>query len=234
MAENQTSGNSNQEAAQKNIFQKIGWGVSTGAIRVVFFLWGVLNRILYVPKVTYDSPEVKKLLKDRPCILIANHTSHNDGSFIPQVLGGRKIWVLITAKWYDKPKLNWMFRRLRYIRINLTEMDNSWMEIARQKIEAGYSVLIFPEGKLGKDGVIGEFLPGFLMLARHTDAPVVPMTIRGGYRKFHRESVRVGSPVDFDVHKKGRPSQILKEGADVCRTRIVEMMAEEEAREAGR
>ena len=201
--------------------------ISTGLIHIVFWCWSLVNRILYRPHVTYDSAEVKKLMKDKPCILIANHTRHADGYVVPPVLKGRKIYVLITAKWYNKKKLNWIFRRLRYIPIDLTVMDNSWMEKAKQKMEEGYSILIFPEGKLSRDGNVDRFLPGFLMLARHTDAQIVPITIRGGYRAFHRQDIRVGNPIAYDAKQKGRPSQIFKTGAELCRNRIIEMLAED-------
>ena len=120
--------------------------------------------------------------------------------------------------------LHVFFSHLRYIPINLKEMDNSWIEKAVELIKKGESVLIFPEGKLSKDGTLGEFHPGFLMLARLTDVPVIPLAISGGYRKFHRQSIAVGSVNTFDVHAKGRPSVVLKEGASSCRQQIEAML----------
>ena len=192
-------------------------------IHVAYFIWTGISHVLYLPKVTYEDETVKDKLKG-PCILIANHTSHNDGSFIPQVFWKKKLHVLVTTKWYDKKMLHIFFSHLRYIPINLKEMDNSWMEKAVEVIKNGESVLIFPEGKLSKDGTLGEFHPGFLMLARLTDAPVIPLAISGGYRKFHRQSIAVGSVNTFDVHAKGRPSVVLKEGASSCRQQIEDML----------
>ena len=98
------------------------------------------------------------------------------------------------------------------------------MDKAVEAIKRGESVLIFPEGKLSKDGKLSEFQPGFLMLARLTDAPVIPLAISGGYRKFHRQSVVVGSVNTFDVHAKGRPSVILREGAAGCQRQLEDML----------
>ena len=98
------------------------------------------------------------------------------------------------------------------------------MDRAVEAIKRGESVLIFPEGKLSKDGKLSEFQPGFLMLARLTDAPVIPLAISGGYRKFHRQSVVVGSVNIFDVHAKGRPSVILREGAASCQRQLEDML----------
>lgn len=197
-------------------------------IHAAYFIWTGISHVLYLPKVTYEDETVKDIFKE-PCILIANHTSHSDGSFIPQVFWRKKINVLVTTKWYDKKVLHVFFSHLRYIPINLKEMDNSWIEKAVELIKKGESVLIFPEGKLSKDGTLGEFHPGFLMLARLTDVPVIPLAISGGYRKFHRQSIAVGSVNTFDVHAKGRPSVVLKEGASSCRQQIEAMLHAKES-----
>lgn len=204
---------------------KVVWnGILCGLARMIYFFWTIGTKIMYCPKVIYEDRAVKEILKKEPCILIANHTSHSDGSFVPQALPGRNPYVLVTRKWYDKKAINWLFRNLCYIPINLNDMDNEWMEKCETVLRRRENVLIFPEGQLSKDGKLGEFQPGFLMLARHTDAKVIPMVIRGGYRKFHRQKLVIGSVLEMDVHQKGRPSVILMQGAQKCRESIQEML----------
>ena len=79
-------------------------------------------------------------------------------------------------------------------------------------------------GELSLDGTLQEFLPGFLILARHTGAKVIPLAVSGGYQMFKRETVKIGNPIDFDVSQKGRPSVILKKGAEICKDTIKNMM----------
>lgn len=207
----------------KDILKKLGHSILTVVIHIAYGVWTLSSWILYLPKITYDDGADKSLLRT-PCILTANHTSHKDGSFVPQALHRCKMYVLVTAKWYDKKMLNIFFRHLRYIPVKLDEMDNSWIEKAKNVIESGKSVLIFPEGVLSKDGTLGEFHPGFLMLSRLTDAPVIPVAVSGGYRKFHRQRILIGKKLDFDVHKSGRPSVIMKEGAAMCRKQTEDML----------
>lgn len=209
----------------RSILKKFGHSILNGVIHIAYEIWTLAAWILYFPKITYMEGAHKKMLKS-PCILIANHTSHTDGSFVPQALHWCKMYVLVTSKWYDKKMLNVFFRHLRYIPINLKEMDNSWIDKAKKVIESGKSVLIFPEGVLSKDGTLGEFHPGFLMLSRLTDAPVIPVAVSGGYRKFHRQHILIGRRIDFDVHKAGRPSVIMKEGAAICRKQMEDMLKE--------
>jgi long-chain acyl-CoA synthetase len=74
-------------------------------------------------------------------------------------------------------------------------------------VSAGYSVLIFPEGRRTGDGSIGTFLPGTAMIAARIDVPVVPVRIEGLDRILHpswkfpvRGSARVtfGAPIRLE------------------------------------
>lgn len=204
----------------------IGYGIVHGLVHLIYGVWTGITWIVYRPRIVYQDKAVKEMMRKKACILIANHTSHNDGSFVPQALCRVKPYVLVTRKWYDKKSIHWLFCHLRYIPINLKDMDNEWMDRSEKILRKGHSILIFPEGQLSKDGTLGQFFPGFLMLARHTDAPVIPMVISGGYRKFRRQRLTIGTPIQADIHRKGRPSQILAEAATQCRETILTMRRE--------
>ncbi len=207
-----------------NVFKIIGNGIASGISRFAFYgVWNLAGRIAYAPKVRYLTAEVKKKM-NKPCIYIANHTNHRDGSFLPQLFAGKKMTVLVMSKWFDKKGLNIFFTHLPYIRIDLNDMDTQWMEDVKAVLKKGRSVLIFPEGKLEREDHLEPFQPGFLMVARQTDVPIIPIAVKGKYKKFHRSEIIVSDEIDFDVHKKGRPSQILKEGAALYQQRIQEML----------
>ncbi len=180
----------------------------------VFFVWGIINRIIFPTRIIYKDKNTKKIIKNG-AILIANHQSHKDGFVIPQILPGRTAYVLVTRKWYDKKKYNTMFRHLNYIPIDLNELDGSWMTEAEKLLGMGRSVLIFPEGKLER-GERQPFRSGFLLPARHTGCPVIPMALIGEYKLFKRQRLIIGTPLELDIQKKGRPSQILKDASDKC------------------
>lgn len=195
-----------------------------GFVRVVWAIWTLLTWTAYRPRIVYEDETVNQRLESEPCILVANHTSHHDGSFIPQVLFKCPLNVVVTKKWYDKKAFNWMFRNLKYISIDLDSMSSEWIEKAEAALHRGESVLIFPAGKLVTDGTLGELHPGFLMLAKFTDAPVIPLISRGGYKMFRRQELIVGSEIAFDVHMKGRPSVVMREGTEVCKKQMERML----------
>jgi 1-acyl-sn-glycerol-3-phosphate acyltransferase len=55
------------------------------------------------------------------------------------------------------------------------------LKAAEYWLSKGESVLIFPEGKLTRDGSIGEFQSGVARLQKDTQCPIVPFAISGGF-----------------------------------------------------
>ena len=209
---------------QTNIFYRFGSRCMDGFMWFVFLIWTGLTWLQYRPKITY-LPGAKPELLRQPCIYIANHFCHRDGSFAAQALYRSKMYTVITRKWYDIKAANIFLRHLRYIPIDLKIMDSTWIPAAQEKMKKGFSILIFPEGTRNPVGQMGEFHAGFLMLAKFTDAPIIPLAIRGPYKLFHRQELLVGPPIEFDVHQKGRPSVIMREGALLCREQIETMLS---------
>jgi long-chain acyl-CoA synthetase len=77
---------------------------------------------------------------------------------------------------------------------------------AGEAVDRGYSVLIFPEGKLTEDGKLCPFRTGVGLLANNLRIPVLPMRIDGLFeikntgKKFAAPGkihVRIGKPLRF-------------------------------------
>ncbi len=202
-----------------SFFKKAGSGVLNGLVHIFTFILRLVMYIIYLPKVEYTDPKAREAMKNG-AVLIANHTSHKDGFFVPQLLLHTKTYVLITRKWYDKKFLNSVFRRLPYIPINLNEADAEWMPQAEAALKNGDCVLIFPEGKREENGVREPFHSGFLLPVRHLDVPVIPMAISGDYKIFRRQKLVIGSPLKLDLNKSGRLSSILKSASDICEAEV--------------
>jgi long-chain acyl-CoA synthetase len=78
---------------------------------------------------------------------------------------------------------------------------------AGELIDRGWSVLVFPEGELTRDGRVASFRAGIGLLAARLNLPVVPMRLEGLYeRRIADKSwappgtirVSIGAPVRFD------------------------------------
>jgi long-chain acyl-CoA synthetase len=91
-------------------------------------------------------------------------------------------------------------------------------QYAGESVDRGYSVLIFPEGQLTREGSVGPFRAGIGVLATKLNLPVVPMRIDGLYelreagRRFARPGtvqVTIGPPVRFSG--EAEPERIVRE-----------------------
>ena len=69
---------------------------------------------------------------------------------------------------------------------------------------------IFPEGRRVKTGEIDKFEPGTSMIALKTNAPVVPVYIKGKYKPFRRMKMIIGEPIRLSdyVGEKMNPTAI--------------------------
>jgi len=79
--------------------------------------------------------------------------------------------------------LGWLFRAAKAIPIASSKDDPAALERAYADIGKaladGELVCVFPEGRLTRDGALGELRGGVLKVATDNSVPVVPMAVRG-------------------------------------------------------
>jgi long-chain acyl-CoA synthetase len=88
---------------------------------------------------------------------------------------------------------------------------------AGELVDGGWSVMIFPEGRISPDGAIGVFRSGIGVLASQLGVPVIPARIDGLHelremgRKFAPRgaiTIRLGAPRSFS--SKDQPDEIAR------------------------
>lgn len=203
----------------KKLFNKLKGAV----IRGVFFCIYPFLALVYRPKVIYTDKSTKQVLRS-PCIIVCNHTSHKDGLLISRLLLKYNVFTFVARDWYDKPKLKPLFSSLNFLPINRNDMDTEWLDAGLGKLKNGDPILIFPEGRTSKTGVMNEFHPGFLYIAKRANVPVIPMCLVCDYKPFHRQKLVVSTPYTPDLTVKGRPSVILSGYAAECRAIIEKLV----------
>lgn len=185
--------------------------------------------LAYRPKVEYENAEIMNT--DRPVIFICNHMSHKDGALIASVLHKKKPYFLIAKDWYDKKQFGVFLKAYGSVPVDREGMDTSWYDTCRKLIEAGTSILIFPEGKTSK-GEMNEFQPGFAVLAEKTGASVAECAHAGTYRMFfgERKRIMISDTYELKCPKELRKSLYAKQVAAEARERILQMKLKLEAR----
>lgn len=115
-----------------------------------------------------------------PVLFISNHEGNFDIpvliTTLPKPFGFiSKVEVKklpIIRSWMDE--MNCVFLDRSDRRSAMKVLDD-----ARDKLEAGHSMLIFPEGTRSKGEGIQSFKSGFAKIAQEADVPIVPIAIKG-------------------------------------------------------
>ena len=108
-------------------------------------------------------------------LLLPNHITWVD-AIVLQLACPRKIRYVIDQEFYHKPLLQPLLRLVGCIPID-TRHSHSAIRAAAKKLEAGEIVCLFPEGQLERAGTLLRLRRGFELIARHANAPVVPVWI---------------------------------------------------------
>jgi 1-acyl-sn-glycerol-3-phosphate acyltransferase len=110
-----------------------------------------------------------------PVLFAANHPSTTDPIFIHIILP-RPISVMIAAKVFSIPVLGAYMRKMQQISV-IPGQGEQVLEEARQTLEAGRSVMIFPEGRISPVDSFHAPRSGVARLALQTGVPIVPLGI---------------------------------------------------------
>ena len=139
-------------------------------------------------------------------LFVANHQGAFD---IPLLLGyvpGLKGFVSKKENCRLPIVGTWM-KLLRCIFIDRKDLRQSARAIARgiRDLQAGRSLVIFPEGTRSKSGVMKRFKEGSFKLATRSGAAIVPLTIDGSYRLLEGNRGRITpGKVRLHIHPADR------------------------------
>jgi glycerol-3-phosphate dehydrogenase (NAD(P)+) len=150
-------------------------------------------------------------------IVAANHRSFLD----PFAIGGCLPWrrpmnYVAKVELFERRWQGWILSRLGAFPIRRGESDEESMQTARQIVERGGAVCIFPEGTRTRRGTLRNPRRGVGRLALQTGAPVIPTAVLGtehvrrGWRIRPRKvKVRLGRAMTFP--RAEEPSKALAE-----------------------
>lgn len=125
--------------------------------------------------------------RDQPFIMIANHNSHLDAFTLMNLFSLKDfhyVKPVAAADYFMKnPVLAWFSTTILNIipipRSNITK-ENNPITAMTQALEAGHSLIIFPEGSRGEPEVMQEFKSGVAhLIKKHPDTPVIPVFLKG-------------------------------------------------------
>jgi long-chain acyl-CoA synthetase len=147
-----------------------------------------------------------------PVLVVSNHVTYLDPAYVLEALPGRlrrRLAVamdgeVLSAMRQPAPDTGFfagLLGRVKYILITsifnvfplprLSGFRKSFAFVGNL-IDRGWSVLVFPEGELTRDGHIAPFRAGIGLLAARLKVPVVPVRLEGLYDR--RETDKIWAP----------------------------------------
>ncbi|WP_026450842.1 1-acyl-sn-glycerol-3-phosphate acyltransferase [Aequorivita capsosiphonis] len=136
----------------------------------------------FMKSVLYTNPFVKKKILNetgegfsKPAVIIANHTSFLDilavGMLYP------KICFLVNDWVYNSPVFGKAVQKADFYPVS-SGIENS-LELLQNKINEGYSLMVFPEGTRSQSNKVRRFHKGAFYLANQFNLDILPVLIHG-------------------------------------------------------
>ncbi len=147
-----------------------------------FVAW-VLTRCVYRFKIHGE----EHLPTQGAALLVSNHVSYVDAVLL-MAASPRPIRFIMDSRIFALPVLGALFRLAKAIPIAPQRDDAAVYEAAfaqaRQVLDEGDLLCIFPEGGITRDGSLGEFKGGVMKVLQTHPVPVVPMALHGLWGSF--------------------------------------------------
>lgn len=154
------------------VFIYIVWLIPQASIR--FIVW-LLSRTVYRVKVVGR----KNLPATGGALLVPNHVSWIDGVLL-LLTSSRPIRVLVYAGNFESRFMNWLANLWGAILIAPQPKSIvRALRTAREALDNGELVCIFPEGGITRSGQLQPFKPGMMKILDGTNAPVIPVYLDG-------------------------------------------------------
>ena len=166
---------------------------------------------------------IENVPKTGGVLFVANHQSNFD---IPILVGHvpRDKGFIAKLELLKVPSFSRWMKYIGCIFIDRKDARQSLTAInqAAERLKAGHSLVIFPEGTRSADGTVGPFKAGGLKLAMKARVPIVPVTINGSKNimpkgssliKSAKVEVIVSPPVILDELKgmdSGQISELVR------------------------
>lgn len=142
-----------------------------------FMAWLLIHSVYRLQK-----RGLERIPEEGPAVLVCNHVSYVDALVISAACRRPIRWVM-DHRIFATPLLSFFFRTARAIPIASAREHPEVLERAydaiAEALQAGELVGIFPEGRLTRDGEIGEFRGGVRRILERTPVPVIPMALSG-------------------------------------------------------
>lgn len=170
---------------------------------------------------------LQNLPRNKKIILAGNHTSVIDGVAVACAYPER-VYFLAAESVFKAGFWGWCARRLKYIPVKRGGLNKDAIRQAVRILKSGYSIGIFPEGKISADDTLDAGKAGVAVIARIAQANIVPFAIEGAHeawplpKKYPRRfpiEVRFHQPITIKEYA-GQEELVSELMKDISKTKL--------------
>lgn len=166
------------------------------------------RRVIELLDVDLHASGAERVPPGRAYVYMSNHQSHLDIPMLYATLPSPTIRMLAKKELFRIPFWGQGLRKAEFIEVDRSNHMRAIQSIeqAARLLRDGVSIYLAPEGTRSLDGRIGKLKKGGFHLALDTQAPIVPVAIRGTIdilprggkvmQTGKRVDVTIGAPID--------------------------------------
>lgn len=121
---------------------------------------------------------------NKPAVIICNHQSSLD--IVPLLMLHPKMLMFTNQKKWNAPFFGPVIRMADYFP---AEEIETHLQKLKERVQNGYSFIMFPEGTRSADGVIRRFHKGAFYLAEKLNIDLLPILIHGNDYTLHKKDI---------------------------------------------
>lgn len=194
------------------------------------FMLRFFTPLLHVvfPFRTIGKEHIPDMGPDSRVVLCCNHVSVIDPAFLEMCQTKQHIYFMAKEEIFKNKLSAWFFgKQLGAFPVRRGKGDTGALDTAREIVESGKILGIFPEGTRSKDGQLGRGKSGAALIVSQTGASVLPVCIatKGIHvRPFHRSTIVFGPLMSAEeLHLTDAEHPDLRYASRLIMERIGEM-----------
>ncbi len=169
-------------------------------IRYIFYdfvkLTGVIPILLIFRLKTYCFNKKKKELFNEPVIVVSNHITYSDIIVLLTTFWNKRVSFLAKDELFSSFIGNLFFKSVKAIPIQNHNIEVKTFKKAKNEIEHGHLVALFPEGHIKKQEGLDTFKSGAVLLALMCDVSIVQVYIQEKKSWKERQRVMFGNKIN--------------------------------------
>lgn len=199
-----------------------------------FIVWLIRFVIRMIAKVEIRGYE--NIPKEGGFVLAVNHLGFLDAPLAYYALNDWNLFIPVAEKWEENSILRWLGTHLNAIFIDRFNPDLKAMREMINRMEAGQTLVIAPEGTRARDEKMAQGKPGVAYLAAKMGWTILPVAISGtedrivihNLKRFRKSSIQLTAGKSFTLppFPKENRDEKLQEYTDEIMCRIATMVPE--------